>query len=109
MIAAIAFLLASPPPILAEPPVAPEDEIVMVLNRLRSITVNVGRDRARGWHCGLDQSTGRAKLDRRLCGAVTKCVKKGATDDAAVQACIRSSRAGLVRELERSMNKRGSQ
>ncbi|MFM7403017.1 MAG: hypothetical protein ACKO1N_02745 [Erythrobacter sp.] len=106
MIAATAFLLGSPPAIPL--PAEPESEILVVLNRLRSITVNVGRDREGRWNCGLDRSTGQLKLDARLCRAVTKCVKKGATDDAAVQACIRSSRAGLVRELERSMKKGGA-
>ena len=82
----------------------PVSEIV-VLGRLRTIGVNVGQDSAGQWHCGLDRSTGRASLDDRLCRAVTKCVRKGADSTDKVDACIRTSRANLVREVERTMNK----
>lgn len=102
MIAAAALLLAAP--VAAPPPSEPESEIV-VLGRLRTIGVNVGQDSAGRWHCGLDRSTGRASLDDMLCRAVTKCVRKGADSTDKVDACIRTSRANLVREVERTMNK----
>ena len=99
---AATLLLATP--VAVPPPDEPVNEIV-VLGRLRTIGVNVGRDRERRWQCGLDRSTGRANLDDKLCRAVTKCVRKGASSDAAVDACIRTSRARLVREVERAMKK----
>lgn len=102
MISAAFLLLAAP---VATPPLSgPESEIV-VLGNLRSVTVNVGQDREGRWHCGLDRSTGRASLDDKLCRAVTKCVRKGASGNAAVDTCIRTSRARLVREVERTMKK----
>ena len=103
MILAAALLTASQPALA--PLADPDSEIVVVLERLRSVTVNVGRDPQGRWHCGLERSTGRAKLDDRLCRAVTKCVRKGADNTDAVDACIRTSRANLVREVERTMNK----
>ena len=103
MIAAAALLLATP--VAAAPPSGePESEIV-VLGRLRSIAVNVGQDREGRWQCGLDRSTGRASLDDKLCRAVTKCVRKGADSTDKVDTCIRTTRARLVREVERTMNK----
>ena len=103
MILAAALLMASQP--TPAPLAESESEIVVVLERLRSVTVNVGRDPQGRWHCGLARSTGRAKLDDRLCRAVTKCVRKGADSRDKVDACIRTSRAGLVRELERTLKK----
>ncbi|WP_066528347.1 hypothetical protein [Erythrobacter sp. CCH5-A1] len=93
-------LQAAPAPLAA-----PEGEIVVTLERLRRVTVNVVRDPQGRWHCGLAGSTGQARLDDRLCRAVTKCVRKGADSRAKVDACIRTSRAGLARELERALQK----
>lgn len=105
MILPAALLLTAP---VATPPLPePESEIV-VLGRLRSIAVNMGQDPQGRWHCGLDRSTGRASLDDKLCRAVTKCVRKGADSAEKVDGCIRTTRARLVREIERTMNKKGS-
>ena len=99
---ATAILLVAP---VAAPPLPEQESEIVVLGRLRTIGVNVGKDKEGQWHCGLDRSTGRASLDDRLCRAVTKCVRKGADSTDKVDACIRSSRAKLVREVERTMNK----
>lgn len=102
MVLVAALILAAQP---ASPAEAEAESEIIVLARLRTIGVNVGQDSAGQWQCGLDRSTGRASLDDRLCRAVTKCVRKGADSPAAVDACIRTSRANLVREVERAMNK----
>ena len=102
MILAAALLLAAP---VAAPPLSEPDSEIVVLGNLRSVSVNVGQDREGRWHCGLDRTTGRASLDDKLCRAVTKCVRKGADSTDKVDACIRTSRANLVREVERTMNK----
>jgi hypothetical protein len=105
----LAAALALVPVSAAAVPLAqPESEIV-VLGRLRTIGVNVGRNRAGEWTCGLDRSTGRATLDERLCRAVTKCVRKGAETQTEVEICIRTSRAQLVRQVEQVMKKEGSE
>ncbi|MEO0591206.1 MAG: hypothetical protein AAFZ11_11685 [Pseudomonadota bacterium] len=80
----------------------PVPEIV-VLGNLRSLKVMVGQDPQGNWHCSMDKSTGRPKLDHSFCKAVTKCVRKGADDSQAVDTCIRETRSRLVRKVERAM------
>lgn len=84
-----------------------EEEIVVIGQRLNGVTVNVGRDAKGRWHCGLAGSTGYPKLDERLCRATTKCVQKGKSDDAAINACVTKAKPGLLAELRKRM-KRGS-
>lgn len=86
----------------AAPEPVPE---IVVLGNLRSVQVAVGQDREGSWHCSMNKSTGRPKLDDRFCRAVTKCVRKGASDREAVEGCIRTTRSGLVRKVEREMKK----
>ena len=88
----------------AAPTAAAVPEIV-VLGNLRSVQVAVGQDPEGRWHCSMNKSTGRPKLDDRFCRAVTKCVRKGADDREAVDKCIRTTRSGLVRKIEREMKK----
>ena len=76
---------------------------IVVLGRLRSIEATVGQDPEGRWHCSLSQSTGRPKLDDKFCRAVTKCVRKGASDTASVKTCIGDTRKRLVREVEKAM------
>ncbi|QFT76419.1 hypothetical protein [Erythrobacter sp. THAF29] len=86
----------------AAPEPVPE---IVVLGNLRSVQVVVGQDPEGRWHCSMNKSTGRPKLDDRFCRAVTKCVRKGASDREAVESCIRKTRSGLVRKFEREMKK----
>ena len=87
-------------------PAEPVPEIV-VLGNLRSVQASVGQDREGSWHCSLSKSTGDPRLDDRFCRAVTRCVRDGAGEQEAVSACIRDTRATLVRRVERAM-RRGS-
>jgi len=98
MLAAAAALLATP----AAGEAIPE---IVVLGNLRSLSVNVAQDAQGRWHCGLDRSTGRPKLDEKFCRAVTNCVRKGAKGNAEVEACIRDTRGRLVRQVERELKK----
>ena len=88
----------------AAPAPASDPEIV-VLGRLRTLQANVGQGPDGNWYCSLSASTGRAWLDDRFCRAVTKCVRKGASDSDAVDNCIRSSRKKLVKRFEKEMKK----
>ena len=101
MILALALLAMQAPP--AEP--VPE---IVVIGNLRSMLVFVGQAPEGNWHCSMDKSTGRPKLDHSFCKAVTKCVRKGADDQEAVDTCIRETRSGLVRKVEREMKKQSS-
>ncbi|MEE4153210.1 MAG: hypothetical protein V2I27_03545 [Erythrobacter sp.] len=105
MLLAAALILAAPA--AAEAQAEPIPEIV-VLGNLRALRVNVAQDGEGRWHCGLDRSTGRPKIDEKLCRAVTKCVRKGANGDAEVETCVRESRGGLVRQVERELKKGSS-
>ncbi|WP_298306610.1 hypothetical protein [uncultured Erythrobacter sp.] len=86
---------------------APVEEVpeIVVLGNLRSMQASVGQDSEGKWHCSLNRSTGRPRLDDRFCRAVTKCVRKGASNEEEVRECISDSRARLVREVERAMNR----
>ena len=86
----------------AAPEPVPE---IVVLGNLRSLQASVGQDAQGRWHCSLNKSTGRAKLDDAFCKAVTKCVRKGASDRSAIDTCIRDTRGRLVRKVERAMKK----
>ena len=77
------------------------DPIVVIGQRLQAIEVHVGRGPDGNWYCGMDGSTGRLSLDKRLCKAVTTCVRKGATSDADIEQCVVTTKKGLLRKLER--------
>ena len=86
---------------------APTEEVpeIVVLGNLRSMQASVGQDREGRWHCSLNKTTGRPRLDDRFCRAVTKCVQKGASDEDEVRECISDTRGRLVREVERAMER----
>ncbi|MEO0462530.1 MAG: hypothetical protein AAF127_05330 [Pseudomonadota bacterium] len=92
----------------AAPEAEPVPEIVVIGN-LRSVQVSVGQDREGKWHCSMNKSTGRPRLDHSFCKAVTKCVRKGASDQTPVDSCIRDTRGRLVRKVERAMRKKNSE
>ena len=100
----LALLAAQAVPVAVQA-AEPVPEIV-VLGILRSVALSVGQDPEGRWHCSMDKSTGRASLDDAFCKAVTKCVRKGAEDRAAVETCVRTTRSGLVRRFERAMKKK---
>lgn len=99
MILLLALLSAG----VQEPPLEAltEQEILIVGQRLNGVTVNVGRDPQGRWHCGLTGTTGHPKLDERLCRATTKCVQKGKSSDAAIQACVARAKPGLIAQLRK--------
>ena len=104
MITAFILMAAAQAATPQEPVAEPIPEIV-VIGHLRSVKVFVGQDSEGSWHCSMNKSTGRPKLDHSFCKAVTKCVRKGASDEEAVDTCIRDTRSRLVRKVERAMKK----
>lgn len=100
MLASVLLALAP----VAAAPAEPDPEIV-VLGRLRALQATVGQGPDGNWYCSLNGTTGRAWLDDKFCRAVTKCVRKGANDNAAVEKCFRSTRSKLVKWVEREMKK----
>lgn len=95
-----ALLLAQAAPgVLADDP----PEIVVMAERLRTLSVSVGQDRDGKWHCSMDGSSGVPRMDGLLCKAVTDCVRKGAREDAAVEACVGDGKARLLRHFRREL------
>jgi len=82
-------------------PTYSEQEIVVIGNRLRSISVSIGQDQKRSYYCSLSDSTGYSKLDNQMCKAMIKCVQKGSTGDAKVKKCIAKTKSTLVKRLKR--------
>ena len=90
-----------------EPPPT-DEEIVVIARRMNEISVNVGRDPKGRYRCSLSASTGFRRLDDRLCKTVTKCVRKGAANDAAIKECVATSKPKLIEQLRREAGKRRS-
>lgn len=96
----LAFLVAGAEPV----PVAAEEPITVIGERLKSVTVSVSRDPSGRYACGLDQSTGNGWLDGRLCETATTCVRKGAETAEAVNACVTARKPDLLAEVRNSLN-----
>jgi hypothetical protein len=83
-----------------------EEEIVVIGKRLDAVAVNVGRGPDGNWYCSMDGTSGVASLDAKVCKAVTKCVRKGATKNDAVKGCIQKSKKQLFAKFQRERAKR---
>ena len=85
------------------PPV--EDEIVVIGRRFAQMSVIVGKDARGRFKCDLTASSGNPRLDERLCRTASKCVIKGASDNATVKACIDRKKPGLFAAFRREHTK----
>jgi len=101
MVSALMMLTAALPANAAD-----NDEIVVIANRLKAASAIVSRDAQGRYQCALSQSTGLIKLDADLCKAVTKCVRKGASDQAAVGQCVERSKPNLLARVRDYWNAR---
>ena len=80
---------------------AAEDEIVVIGRRFAQTAVIVGKDARGRLTCDLTASSGNVRLDERLCRTASKCVIKGATDNAVVKACIDRKKPDLFADFRR--------
>ena len=96
-----AFLAAMSPATDPVPPSEPMPEIVVIAERLKGVQVFIGQDEEGSWHCSLDRSSGVPSLDSKLCKAVTKCVRKGASTDSEVEQCVTKNKKRLLARFER--------
>lgn len=83
----------------------PTDDIVVIGQRLAGLSASVTRDAAGRYHCALDGSSGNGKLDASLCRVATDCVRKGATEQAAVSACVDRRKPKLLADLRAELAK----
>lgn len=79
--------------------IAPEADIVVVAQRLDALEVHVGKDVAGRYSCGLSQSSGSLKLDKRLCKASAACARKHGAQPEQVKACVTETKPRLLAQL----------
>lgn len=87
------------------PPVDPEDTIVVVAERMRSIDVNVGRDAEGKLQCSLSESTGSAWVDDRLCSISTDCFRDSRGDADRLVRCATRRRDRIMDEFRDAMQR----
>lgn len=102
MILAFALLAT----VQAPEPVPSDEEIVVIGQRLDRLAVMVGRDARGRYHCDLSESSGNARLDAQLCKTSAACVKKGASSQAQVKACIDKRKSTLLADFRREWAER---
>lgn len=91
------FLIAQ----IAPEPMPSEEEIVVIGQRLSTLSVNVGHDAKGRYFCNLSESSGSASLDAKLCKTSATCVRKGASTPTEVTACINKRKSTLLTEFRR--------
>lgn len=97
---ATALLLQSAP--AATEPVPTTDEIVVIARRFDALSVGIGRDAKGRYFCNLSDTSGSRALDARLCKATAQCVRKGATGDGAVKACIAKQKRSVLADFRKA-------
>lgn len=97
MILAFALLAVAQAP----DPVPTDEEIVVIAQKLGSLAVMVGRDARGRYHCDLSESSGNTRLDAQLCKTSATCVKKGASNQTEVKACIDKRKSTLLADFRR--------
>lgn len=80
-----------------------ENEIVVMAERLRQISVNVGQDSEGRWHCSLSGSSGSDVIDSRLCRTTTGCVREHGGDRDAVEQCVRTHRSRTLEAFRQQL------
>jgi hypothetical protein len=90
----------------APEPVPTDEEIVVIAQKLDSLSVRVGRDAKGRYHCDLSESSGTARLDASLCKTSATCVKNGASAQSEVTACIDRRKSTLLAEFRSEWAKR---
>ncbi len=102
MILAFALLAIAQAP----EPVPTDEEIVVIAQKLNGLAVYVGRDAEGRYHCDLSESSGNARLDAQLCKTSATCVKKGATEQTEIKACIDKRKSTLLADFRREWAER---
>jgi hypothetical protein len=85
-----------------------ESDIVVIAQRLKGVTAVVDRDERGRFRCSVSQSTGLPRLDQSLCKTAAKCVRDGASDAAAVNACVTARKPALLDDVRSQLKARTS-
>jgi hypothetical protein len=95
MVAAALLLIAQSPPALAEAP--PDQDIVVIGERLKKVRFKVKRDRKTGLGtCRITRSSGDAALDAMACGAAVACMGPDKVSGAAFFQCLNPRWKALI-------------
>ena len=84
---------------------ADESDILVVARRLKGVTAIVDRDERGKFRCSVSQSTGLPRLDEALCKTASNCVRDGARDAGAVNACVTARKPALLDAVRAELKK----
>ena len=87
---------------------AEDSDILVIAQRLKGVTAVVDRDDRGRFRCSVSQSTGLPRLDQALCKTASKCVRDGASDADAVNACVTARKPALLDEVRTQLKARTS-
>jgi len=87
---------------------AEDSDILVIAQRLKGVTAVVDRDDRGRFRCSVSQSTGLPRLDQALCKTASKCVRDGASDADAVNACVAARKPALLDEVRTQLKARAS-
>jgi len=87
---------------------ADESDIVVIAQWLKGVTTIVARDERGRFRCAISQSTGLSRLDGALCKTASKCVRDGAKDAEAVNACVTARKPALLDAVRAQLKARTS-
>ena len=77
----------------------PDDEITVMAHRLDSISVWLARGADGKLACGMNRSSGDAKVDAGLCKTAARCTRQGAAAPDAMKNCIDTIKPSLLRDF----------
>jgi hypothetical protein len=87
---------------------ADQSDIVVMAQRLKGVTAVVDRDDRGRFRCAVSQSTGLPRLDQALCKTASKCVRDGARDANAIDACVTARKPALLNDVRAQLKARTS-
>jgi hypothetical protein len=86
--------------LLAQVDAVPVDQEITVMGaRLQALSVMLGHDARGKLACNLSESSGNAGVDEQLCKTAARCFKQGATEHAAMHACIDARKPAILEDF----------
>jgi hypothetical protein len=96
MIAALLLVAAQPAAVEAPPP---ENDIVIIGQRVRKLKFRIKSDKAGRVACRITRSSGDSEIDRLACDTARPCVRPDIVTPAAMTACLEPRWAQLVAQI----------
>jgi hypothetical protein len=99
MTLALLLLAAQPAPAADVRPVAAENDIVIIGQKVRKLKFRLKLDKAGKVVCRITRSSGDAEIDGLACDAARPCVRPDIVTSAAMTACLESRWAKLPAQI----------